>query len=290
MEIYLVIIGGIAAVFFGAFLAKKQANAFSNHSHSSKSSSEELPSANHFDYGDMRFLHLGTPTVQGSMKLSRPYDIHLEYVQRMMGWLLFADLDKVHELHAMQLGLGASSLTKFCYKHLCMQTTAIELNPNVIETCRLWFNLPEDDSRLNVILGDALDAVVNEAWLGKIDALQVDLSDQDAKLPSLDSESFYADCKQLLTDTGCMTVNLFGSKANIQSSIRKITLAFGNEAMWIFKPTKANTIVMAMRTPYKQDRNKLSAQAQIIESRWPLPAKKWLKALKWRQTAKPSCL
>jgi hypothetical protein len=54
----------------------------------------ELPTVNYFDYGDMRFLHLGSPAVQGSMKLSKPFDIHLEYQQRMMAWLLFVDLAK----------------------------------------------------------------------------------------------------------------------------------------------------------------------------------------------------
>ena len=283
MDIFLGLIGCIAAVCMGAYLAKKQARAFSNQSHGATATGtigeDGFPVANHFDYGDMRFLHLGSPTVQGSMRLSKPYDIHLEYVQRMMGWLLFVDLDQVHQLHAMQLGLGAASLTKFCYQHLGMHTTAIELNPHVIETCRLWFNLPENDARLQVILGDAAEIASSVAWQWKIDALQVDLSDQDAEFPSLDSEAFYTDCRQLLTDDGCMTVNLFGSRANIQSSIQKIAHAFGNDALWAFKPSKANTIVIALRTPRKLHPNALSTQAHAIEARWPLQAKKWIKAL-----------
>ena len=154
-----------------------------------------LPEVNFSDYGDVRYLHLGTPWVQGSMKINKPFEIHLEYVQRMMGWLLFADLDKVGSLHAMQLGLGAASLTKFCHKHLRMQTTAIELNPQVIAACRLWFKLPEDTSKLNVVLGDAAEVAGHDHWRGKIDALQVDLYDQDAACPVLDSEAFYADCR-----------------------------------------------------------------------------------------------
>ena len=96
----------------------------------------EHPEVNFSDFGDVRYLHLGTEWVQGSMLMDAPYDIELEYVQRMMAGLLFiAPLD-VPKKHAMQLGLGSAALTKFCYKKLRMKTTAIEINPQVIAACR----------------------------------------------------------------------------------------------------------------------------------------------------------
>ena len=49
----------------------------------------DLPEVNFSDYGDVRYLHLGTLWVQGSMLIDEPYDIELEYVQRMMVGLLF---------------------------------------------------------------------------------------------------------------------------------------------------------------------------------------------------------
>jgi hypothetical protein len=101
-----------------------------------KTATPSLPEVNFSDYGDTRYLHLGTEWVQGSMKLDAPYDIDLEYVQRMMAWLLFMDPASVPKRHAMQLGLGAASLTKFCHKKLRMKTTAIELNPQVVAACR----------------------------------------------------------------------------------------------------------------------------------------------------------
>ena len=48
-----------------------------------------LPEVNFSDYGDVRYLHLGTLWVQGSMLIDAPYAIELEYVQRMMAGLLF---------------------------------------------------------------------------------------------------------------------------------------------------------------------------------------------------------
>ena len=265
----------VLAILIGVFLAKKQAKTFSH-----DVNQDELPQVNHIDYGDMRFLHLGTPWVQGSMKISKPNDIHLEYVQRMMGWLLVTDLDQVHHLQAMQLGLGAASLTKFCHLQLGMQTTAVELNPQVIATCRRWFNLPEDNSKLQVLHADASDIAGDPAWHGTIDALQVDLYDQEAACPALDSETFYANCRQLLTQQGCMAVNLYGRDSNLNISMQRIAKAFGKDALWAFKATTAgNTIVLAFRAPRTFDKKTLLAQAEKIQMKWPLPATKWLKTL-----------
>jgi spermidine synthase len=155
----------------------------------------ELPEVNFSDYGDVRFLHLGTEWVQGSMLRDAPYDIELEYVQRMMAGLLFMDAAAVPKKHAMQLGLGSAALTKFCYKKLRMKTTAIEINPQVITACRVWFKLPRDDLRLHVIEADAAAEIKKPAHQGTVDLLHVDLYDHEAAAPVLDSADFYADCR-----------------------------------------------------------------------------------------------
>ena len=272
------------AMGLGVLLARRQARAFDGQSDSQTSGTlpgiGDLPKVNYFDYGDMRFLHLGSPAVQGSMRISQPFEIHLDYVQRMMAWLLFTDLDRFHQLHAMQLGLGAASLTKFCHFQLGMQTTAVELNPRVIAACRLWFHLPQDNPKLQVIEGDAALAASDAQWHRKIDALQVDLYDPEAARPAVDSETFYRDCRELMTDDGCMAVNLFGRDLSYPDSLKKIINAFGADAVWAFKPTPAgNTIVLALRTPRRLSHDALSSQAKIIEARWSLPATTWLKEM-----------
>jgi spermidine synthase len=246
-----------------------------------KTSAPQLPEVNFSDHGDIRYLHLGTEWVQGSMLLDKPFDIELEYVQRMMAWLLFVDPSTVTARHAMQLGLGAAALTKFCRKKLRMKTTAIELNPQVIAACRLWFKLPADDERLSVVLGDAAEVVAHEHWRGQIDALQVDLYDHEAAAPVLDSEAFYRDCRQLLTEDGVMTVNLFGRSSSYTRSLEKITAAFGAGAVWAFRPTReGNTVVVALRLPQRPDRLALAQRTETIETRWSLPARKWLRVFK----------
>lgn len=240
-----------------------------------------LPEVNFSDWGDVRYLHLGTEWVQGSMKLDAPFEIELEYVQRMMAWLLFVDDASVSKRHAMQLGLGAASLTKFCRKTLRMRTTAIELNPQVVAACRGWFKLPPDDGKLEIVIADAASEIREAKWLGTVDALQVDLYDHEAAAPVLDSEDFYADCRALLTEDGCMTVNLFGRSSSYEGSLEKISAAFGQDAVWAFKPTReGNTIVLAQRTATRPKRPALAERAQSIQTRWRLPASKWLRVFK----------
>ena len=240
-----------------------------------------LPEVNFSDYGDVRYLHLGTLWVQGSMLMHEPFEIELDYVQRMMAGLLFFDSLVVPKLHALQLGLGAASLTKFCYKKLRMTTTAIEINPQVITACRTWFKLPKDDKRLTVIQADAALEIQKPQHLESTDLLHVDLYDHEAAAPVLDSAEFYEHCYQLLKEDGVMTVNLFGRNASYEQSLSKIAEAFGPQAVWAFRPTKeGNTVVLAQREPTRPQRADLLLRAAEIESRWGLPAKKWLRLFK----------
>ncbi|HYP81936.1 spermidine synthase [Variovorax sp.] len=240
-----------------------------------------LPEVNFSDWGDVRYLHLGTEWVQGSMKLDAPFEIELDYVQRMMAWLLFVEPSSVMRRHAMQLGLGAAALTKFCRKQLRMRTTAVELNPQVVAACRGWFKLPPEDGKLEVVIADAAVEIRQARWQESVDALQVDLYDHEAAAPVLDSEAFYRDCRAVLTEDGAMTVNLFGRDASYERSLAHIVAAFGEDAVWAFRPTReGNTVVLAQRTPLRLDRAGLAERAQTIQTRWGLPATKWLRVFK----------
>ena len=237
-----------------------------------------LPEVNFSDFGDVRCLHLGTEWVQGTMRRDAPYDIELEYVQRMMAGLLFLDAASVAGKHAMQLGLGSAALTKFCYKKLRMKTTAIEINPQVVTACRLWFKLPRDDARLHVIEADAADEIKKPAHQGTVDLLHVDLYDHEAAAPVLDDADFYARCRGLLAEDGTMTVNLFGRDSSFEQSLVRIAEAFGPESVWAFSSTReGNTVVLAQREPSRPSRAELLQQAGVIASRFDLPAKKWLR-------------
>ena len=240
-----------------------------------------LPEVTISDYDGTRYLHLGTPWVQGSMRIKKPFDIDLEYVQRMMAWLLLVEPGTVPERRAMQLGLGAAAATKFCAQKLGMATTAIELNPQVLHVCRQWFKLPPDGDRLQVVLADAGVEIQKTQYLQTVDALQVDLYDHEAAAPVLDSAEFYHHCRNLLTEDGAMTVNLFGRSNSFARSLGHIVDVFGEDAVWRFSATKeGNTVVLAQRAASRPDRALLVQRAEQIHQTTGLPAHKWMKVFK----------
>jgi spermidine synthase len=141
--------------------------------------------------------------------------------------------------------------------------------------------LPPDDERLRVVLADAAQEIQKDEWRGTVDALQVDLYDEEAAAPVLDTPDFYRHCRDLLTPQGCMTVNLFGRSSSYADSVGKISAAFGEAAVWAFKPTReGNAIVLAQRTASRPSREALLQAAHAIEAQWGLPARQWLKVFK----------
>ena len=243
----------------------------------------DLPSATIAEHGSLRTLHLGeTPWVQGAMNTDRPRELVLEYVQRMMAWLLWRDSAELARGHAVQLGLGAASITRFCHHVLRMErVTAVELNPAVIAACRHGFRLPQDGAGLRVIEADAGNWVADANYLQCAQVLCVDLYDHEAAAPVLDSAAFYAHCHAVLAHGGLMSVNLFGRAASFEESAERIAAAFGRDQVWRLRPTReGNTVVIAARGVAVPDRDTLSARAATIERRFGLPARKWLRMVR----------
>ncbi len=242
---------------------------------------DDLPPATVSEADGVRYLHLGTPWVQGAMRLKRPAAIELEYVQRMMVWMLLRSTPEVARGHAVQLGLGAAAITRFCHGVMKMKTTAVEINPTVIGVCRAYFRLPDDGARLTVLQMDAQAYVEQPGLADTAQVLCVDLYDHAAASPVLDSASFYRGCARLLADDGVMTVNLFGRDASFERSARRIAAAFGAGQVLTLRPTKeGNTIVAAVKQGRLTERDELSARAQQVETRFGLPARKWLRMMR----------
>ncbi len=239
-----------------------------------------LPEVTLSEQGGLRYLHLETPWIQGAMRIRQPQKLELDYIQRMMAWLLLRDPAELPGTRCLQLGLGAGAITKYCHSVLRLPTTAVEINPQVIAACRNWFHLPDDDERLTVILSDAERYVNDTAHVASADALCVDLYDHEAASPVLDDEDFYRACWQLLDDGGIMSVNLFGRHASFERSATRIGAAFGAAHVAMLKPTaEGNTIVLAWKGFEMPAREVLAQRAETLQTRWALPARKWVKLL-----------
>ena len=235
------------------------------------------------EFDGVRFLHLGTVWVQGAMRIRKPQKVELVYVQRMLASLLWLPTEALGSGRALQLGLGAGAITRFTHQALRMQTTAVELNPDVIECCRIWFHLAPDDERLAVVEAEA-GTWLRAAEPQSVQLLHVDLYDQDAAAPVLDDEAFYADCRAVLADGGVLSVNLFGRDASFERSAARIAAVFGADSVWSVQATReGNTVVVAGRGVALPDRETLLGRAAEIESRFGslgLAARKWPRMLR----------
>jgi spermidine synthase len=235
------------------------------------------PPATVTEFQGVRSLHLGTSWVQGAMRIAKPDNIELEYVQMMMMWLLFNE----HPQHIVQLGLGSAALTKFCYRRLPQaRVTAIELNPNVIAMCQSQFGLPSNDERLNVREMNAMDFVLDPANRNTVDILQVDLYDEEARGPVLDSQEFYQGCADVLRDGGIMTTNVFGDDfTNYDKNLQTMELVF-DAVVWLPEVHDANIVVIAFKNAPSLDFSVLYERAGEIKKSLNLPAKSWVNGLK----------
>ncbi|GAB3439388.1 spermidine synthase [Massilia solisilvae] len=230
----------------------------------------------------VRYLHFGTEWVQGAMRIRKPDWPELEYAQQMMSWMLFIDAPRT----ICQLGLGAATLTKFCYRQFPeAHVTAIELNPSVIDICHSMFKLPEDDARLQVREMDAFDFVLHPSSHGAFDVLQCDLYDATARGPVLDTPEFYAACNACLAPGGIMTVNLFGDHPSFARNIKAMKFAF-DQVICLPEVHEGNVVALCFRERRKIDLEALAARAAQIQASTKLPAKSWVKGIATALAAK----
>jgi len=223
----------------------------------------------------VRYLHFGTEWVQGAMRIRKPDWPELEYAQQMMAWMLFIDAPRA----IAQLGLGAGTLTKFCYRQFPQaQVTAVELNEAVIGICASMFKLPSEDARLRVLQMDALDFVHDPANHGAFDVLQCDLYDATARGPVLDTPEFYQACNDCLAENGVMTVNLFGDHPSFAKNLKAMKFAFAH-VICLPEVHEGNVVALCFRDRPQLDKDSLQARAAQIVAATRLPAKAWVKGL-----------
>lgn len=228
--------------------------------------------------GGVRYLHFGTPWVQGAMRMSRPYHIELSYVRHMMSWLLFLEPQRGASL--VQLGLGAATLTKYCWKHFPRaQVTAVEMDPQVIRAAHSQFFLPQPGVRLRIVQDDARSFIKNHA--ADIDVLQVDLYDAQARSPVDGSRDFYADCRAALREPGILAVNLFGEPEVFNSNFEQLLSTFDGRVIRIGGTPEGNQIVLAFNgPPLKVAWSELRERARLLKSRHELPTLDWVSMLR----------
>ncbi|MDX2220614.1 MAG: hypothetical protein SF172_16470 [Burkholderiales bacterium] len=243
----------------------------------------------------IRFLHFGTPWVQGAMRISRPTELVLDYTQDMMAALLLntGGRSTAWPRTALQIGLGTASLTKFLQRHRpqCRQTI-VEIDPRVVRLAEQSFRLrwsatsrhPGDagwtpkavrhgpETRPKRGLGNIhIEQGDGVAWLKAseetFDLILIDGFDADAKPGKLNGRSFYAHCRDRLSNNGVLVVNLLRRRSGMRLGVERILDAFDNRVVALPETEDGNTIVFATAgRPVRLSLAQLARRAAALRS------------------------
>jgi spermidine synthase len=224
----------------------------------------------------VRSLHIGSDTIQSSMRIARPNDLELSYTRSMMGFLLFVPEPR----QVLMIGLGGGSLAKFVYHRLPgAAVDAVEVNPRVVAIARQSFGVPPDDARLRVIVADGAEHVQREDV--RTDAILVDGYEADRHVEEVSSPAFYAACRQRLTPGGVMVVNLWGGDKLFYTLSKRIEDAFPGGTLCLPAERPGNVVVFGFeRAPGPLAWPALESRASELEARHGLEFTKFVASLK----------
>lgn len=214
-------------------------------------------------YG-VRSLHIGSDTVQSSMRISRPHDLELSYTRSMMACLLF----QPEPSDVLMIGLGGGSVAKFVRHYLpaaCVRV--LEIDPQVVAIARQCFLVPADDERFEVIIGDGAEYMARDD-IGA-DLIMVDGYDAESHVEALATREFYADCRERLAPGGMLVVNLWGGDREFNEVLKRIEEAFPGGTLCLKARKLGNVIAFGFRdTPGPQSWEELRRRAAGLEPRF----------------------
>ena len=190
----------------------------------------------------VRYLHFGSPWIQGAMRIARPWALELEYTRDLMAPLLFRD--DAWPSTVLQVGLGAGSITKFLRRHRPdAKVIVIEIDAAVVQVARQHFRLPEEGPGLRIVIADAVDYLAAKSR--RHDLVVVDGFDAEGRAGMLDSEPFYANCRRALARDGILSVNLLTRTRGVKASVDRLRRVF-EEHVVVLPPSEAgNTVALA---------------------------------------------
>ncbi len=191
----------------------------------------------------VRSLHIGSDTVQSAMRIASPVDLELSYTRSMMAFLLFNDRPK----SVLMIGLGGGSVAKFIYHRMPWTTIrAIELRERVLTVARRYFDVPPNDARFEVIIGDGAEFISRPSVCA--DLVVVDGYDGESHVEALASIAFYRDCHERLNKGGMLVVNLWGGDREFHETLKRIETAFPAGTVCLPAEKPGNIIVFGFRT------------------------------------------
>ena len=184
-------------------------------------------------------MHIGSITIQSSMRLDTPYHLELDYTQAMSMAALFLENPK----DILCIGLGGGTMPKFFYRLFGKtKLTILELNPKVIQIAKHFFKLPIS-KRFNILQGDGIKYIKNVEK--KYDLLISDAFEDYGLPDNFCTISYFESCRKVLSVKGVFMINLFGSDPKTPLYRDRINLVFDQQVLYVESSKPGNVIVFA---------------------------------------------
>lgn len=187
----------------------------------------------------VRFLHFGSPWVQGAMRIARPWALELEYTRELMLPLLLR-AGESWPRSVLQVGLGAASVTRFLHRHVPgARQTVVEISEAVVHAARQHFKLPDGPT---LVMADGADYLVGTK--ARFDLIVVDGFDDKGRAGRLDSVAFYLECARHLGRDGMLAVNVLTRRKSATPVVERMREAFGERVLELPPSAAGNVVVI----------------------------------------------
>jgi spermidine synthase len=226
----------------------------------------------------VRVLQIGGNAIQSAMRLDAPDTLELDYVRAMMSFLLFCPRPR----RILMLGLGGGSMARFIHQRMPgARLAVVEIDPGVVTVARKYFRFPEEDERLEIVIGDGAAAVGERP--ASCDVLVVDGFVNGRVADSLCTRSFYDAAFSALRPQGVMVANFMADDGNLERHCTRIEKAFGRAPILLLAEEQDNLIAFAARGgPPRLAWSQLRARARAAKALFGLELGECLAALKER--------
>lgn len=225
-----------------------------------------LPEANISELGNIRSLHLGTPTIQSSMNIDNPPELVLSYSRAMMSWLLFVERLPQHITH---IGLGGGSFARWIHHWLPeAKQIAIEINPQVIQIARNSFCLDFEGSQFEIIEADGAQYI--QILHRQTNLILVDGFDGVQIVDELVGEPFFHDCRHALREDGIFVSNWWSGDKRYPLFLNRLRSVFHNHVLEVPATTHGNVAVLAFNRKPELNLEKLKKRAGQLSNQYDL--------------------
>jgi spermidine synthase len=228
----------------------------------------------------VRVLQIGGDAIQSAMRLDAPDAIELDYVRAMMAFLLFCPEPR----DLLMIGLGGGSMARFVHARVpTARVAVVEIDPGVVTVARKYFGFPEEDERLEIVIGEGAEAVAGRP--ASCDVLAVDGFVNGRVADSLCTHAFYESAFAALRRGGVMVANFMADDGRLERHCARIEKAFGRQPVLLLAEEEDNLIAFAMRGgPSRLAWRGLRARARELGAKLGLPLEESLAPLKERNS------